>query len=66
MAEYNVEFLAGNSRQIENLLDLVSQIAVGNGNSQVKLLDLRRVVVDDKYWFVGFDFSVHSSFDFLC
>jgi len=68
IAEYNVEFLAGDSRQIESLFDLASQIAIGHGKPQVQFLDLRRIVIDDKYWFVRsvrFDFSVHCCHSFF-
>ena len=59
MTEEEVEFLAGDSRQFESLPDLVSQITVGDGKPQVDFLDLRRVIVDDKFCLVGFDVSVH-------
>ena len=60
MAEYEVKFLAGYFRQFKSPLDLISQITLSNGKPQVEGLDLRRVIVDDKFCLVGFYVSVHG------
>jgi hypothetical protein len=60
MSEHEVEFLAGDFCQIESLFDFILEIIVRDRQPQTKLLDPRRVVFDDKFWFVEFVFFIHG------
>jgi hypothetical protein len=66
MSEDEVEFLAGDFCQIEGLFDFILEIIVSNRQLQPQLFDLRRVVFDDKFWFVEFAFFIHGCHSFLC